>query len=79
MSSIKKSYKNLNYSATIARSFLKENLSSLALTSTYLLGKNVYNIRDKASNKVVGFLGYLVSYRKLPSLVNYIYKKGIVV
>ena len=71
-----KGYNNLNYNTAIARRFLKDNLSSLPLTSTYTLGKNVYNIRDKASNKVVGFLGYLVSYSKLPSLVNYIYKKG---
>lgn len=79
MPAITKGYKSPSYNTTIARRFLEENLSSLALTSTYILGKNVYNIRDKASNKVVGFLGYLVSSTKLPSLVNYIYKKGIVV
>ena len=79
MPTTSKGYNSLNYSTTLSRRFLKENLSSLALTSTYTLGKNVYNIRDKASNKVVGFLGYLVSYSKLPSLVNYIYKKGRVV
>jgi len=78
MPKISKGYNNLTYNTTIARRFLKDNLSSLSLTSTYILGKNIYNIRDKASNKVVGFLGYLVSYSKLPSLVNYIYKKGIV-
>ena len=79
MPTTSKGYNSLKYSTTISRRFLKENLSFLALTSTYTLGKNIYNIRDKASNKVVGFLGYLVSYSKLPSLVNYIYKKGRVV
>ena len=79
MPTTSKGYNSLNYSTTISRRFLKENLSSLVLTSTYTLEKNVYNKRDKASNKVVGFLGYLVSYNKLSSLVNYIYKKGRVV
>ena len=69
-------FKSLNYNTTLAKEFFKETLSSLLLTFTYTLGKNVFNIRDLASNKVVGFLGYLASYNKLPSLVNYIYSKG---
>ena len=57
-------------------------LQELALVNFYkqqLPYLNTHISRDKASNKVVGFLGYLVSYSKLPSLVNYIYKKGKVV
>lgn len=44
MPSISKGYNNLWNSTTIARRFLEENLGALALTSTYTLGKNVYNI-----------------------------------
>lgn len=74
--STSRKYNSLVYNTSLARSFIKENLPNLPLTSTYTLGKKVYNIRDIESNKVVGFLGYLVSYNKLPSLVSFLYKKG---
>lgn len=64
------------YNTTIAKDFIKENLPNLSLISTYVLGNKVFNLRDKESNKVIGFLAYLVSYNKLTSLVNYVFNKS---
>src|SRR5690348_5764952 len=59
-----------------ANSFLYTLLKDTSLISTYKLGKEVYNIRDKASNKVIGFLGSLVSFKKLRSLSSFIKNKA---
>lgn len=60
-----------------ANSFFKETLRDSSITSTYILGKEVYNIRDRASNRVIGYLGYLVSLDKLTSLINFIARKAL--
>ena len=70
------SYSKPIYNTLEAKEFIKNNLSSLSLISTYTIGRKVYNLRDLESNKVVGFLAYLVNYNKLPSLVNYIYNRS---
>lgn len=60
-----------------ANSFFKTKLGDNSITSTYLLGKEVYNIRDIESNRVLGYLGNLVNLEKLNSLVFYIIKKAL--
>ena len=63
-------YKNKNYKK--ANYFFKTILEDSNIISTYKVGLEVYNIRDKTSNKVIGFLGYLISLEKLKSLTSYI-------
>jgi len=72
-----KAKENYKYSLNKAKSFFISTLRDRSITSTFIVGKEVYNIRDKDSNKVLGFLGYLVFLNKLNSLVNYITRKAL--
>ena len=55
------------------RTILRDN----TITSTSSIGKEVYNIKDKASSKNIGYLGFLVNKDKLDSLSSYILNLGL--
>jgi hypothetical protein len=57
--------------------FLSTIIKDSSIISTYIIGKEVYNIRDKASNKAIGYLGYLVSKDRLKSLIGFILNKAL--
>lgn len=71
------SSKSYNELVKKANYFYSTTLEDTSIISTYLLGKKVYNIRHKKSNKVLGYLAYLVSIDRLESLVNYILRKAL--
>ena len=52
--------------------YFHNTLEDTSITSTYRVGNEVYNIRDKSSNKILGFIGYLTSKNKLDSLARFI-------
>lgn len=60
-----------------AISFFKTNLKDNSIKSTTKLGKEVYNIKDKVSNRDLGYLGFLVNLEKLDSLSSYILNLGL--
>lgn len=61
-------------SSTLTRAnyFLKSTLKDYSTISTFKVGKEVYNLRDKETNKVIGYLGFLLSKEKLNSLSSFI-------
>jgi len=73
--------KNTSFSSFIslkrANTFIRKNLKDFTTISTFKLGKEVYNLRDKDSNKVIGYLGYLVAKEKLASLSSFIANIGL--
>ena len=60
-----------------ANSFFKTILRDNSIISTTSIGKEVYNIKDKDTSIMRGYLGFLVNKEKLNSLSSYIINLGL--
>lgn len=64
-------------STTRALLFIKNILRDSSITSTRVIGKEVYTIKFRDYNKYIGYLGFLVNKSKLDSLASYILNLGL--
>ena len=60
-----------------ATTFFKTTLRDNSILSTTSIGKEVYNIKDKETSIILGYLGFLVNKEKLNSLSSYIINLGL--
>jgi hypothetical protein len=60
-----------------ASSFFKTILRDNSILSTTSIGKEVYNIKDKETSIILGYLEFLVNKEKLNSLSSYIINLGL--
>jgi len=74
-----KTFNRVNKENSIIRatSFFKTILRNNSIISTTSIGKEVYNIKDKETSIMLGYLGFLVNKEKLNSLSSYIINLGL--
>ena len=74
-----KTFNRVNKENSIIRatSFFKTILRNNSIISTTFIGKEVYNIKDKETSIMLGYLGFLVNKEKLNSLSSYIINLGL--